>query len=261
MENKVNTKKEAMLLLEIATTACSLMLKNGAEVYRVEDTGERIVLSKSNVKNVDVYATFNVVMVSFNVDGEIFTNLSRVKTRDNNLTAVDRINSFSRNYVAGKISDIDAINLLIEIKNDHGFKNIYKVFGGCLAACFYTALFKGNILDMTVSFIVTFLGLGIMKEVEKKKLGFVFNNFLSGLLLSIFSIIAGLILPMLNLDTVIIGGIMPYIPGLVITNAVRDLMSGDSTSGLTGAINAILIAVALIMGVVIPLAYRIKVLI
>lgn len=46
---------------------------------------------------------------------------------------------------------------------------------------------------------------------------------------------------------------MALLPGIMITNAMRDLMSGDATSGLTGAVIGILISTALAMGVGTPI--------
>ena len=46
----IQTEKEIMMLLEICTSSGAILLRNGAEVYRVEDTVERIIKSRKNVK-------------------------------------------------------------------------------------------------------------------------------------------------------------------------------------------------------------------
>ena len=76
-------------LLEITSRAGAMMLKNGAEIYRVEDTVERIIRSIYEASDIDVFATFNALMYSFNVDGKTYANVKRVKNRGNNLIVVD----------------------------------------------------------------------------------------------------------------------------------------------------------------------------
>ena len=101
---KIKTLEEAVILSEIASSAGALMLANGAEIYRVEDTVERIIRSKEAIKDVDVFSSYNMIMISFSYKGEIHTNMRRVRNRGNNLYYVDRVNTFSRNFSAGLYS-------------------------------------------------------------------------------------------------------------------------------------------------------------
>lgn len=60
--------------------------------------------------------------------------------------------------------------------------------------------------------------------------------------------------PALSPDIVVVGGVMPLVPGVAITNAIRDVIAGDLLSGLSRGLEAALTAVAVSMGVVIILA-------
>ena len=60
-------------------------------------------------------------------------------------------------------------------------------------------------------------------------------------------------LPDITVDKIVIGSMMAFLPGITLTNAMRDLMSGDVTSGLTGATTAILVSTALALGVAMPI--------
>ena len=84
-----------------------------------------------------------------------------------------------------------------------------------------TAGIDGLILDIGTSFCV-----GLMAVIVK-------------------SILGGAI----NLDTVVIGSIMPLVPGVAITNAVRDTLQGDYISGCARILEAFLKAIALGVGV------------
>ena len=89
---------DAVILSELAAEAGAIMLANGAEIYRVEDTVERILRSQKAIKDVDVFSSFNVIIISFSYKGEIHSNMRRVKTRSNNLHYVDKVNTFSRDF-------------------------------------------------------------------------------------------------------------------------------------------------------------------
>lgn len=112
----VTSLDKAVILSEIASNAGAIMLANGAEVYRVEDTIERIIRSKKNIKDVDVYSTTNVIVISFSFNDEIHTNIRRVKSRTNNLYFINKVNSFSRDFVNGQYTLNDAWNELQKIK-------------------------------------------------------------------------------------------------------------------------------------------------
>ena len=58
----------------------------------------------------------------------------------------------------------------------------------------------------------------------------------------------------LSRDLIIVGGLMPLVPGVAITNALRDLLAGDLMSGAARILEAALTAVAVAMGVILVLA-------
>lgn len=58
-----------------------------------------------------------------------------------------------------------------------------------------------------------------------------------------------------DLDKIIIGSVMPLVPGLLITNAVRDLMAGHFVSGVSKGAEAFLTAFAIGSGIAFVLAF------
>lgn len=51
-----------------------------------------------------------------------------------------------------------------------------------------------------------------------------------------------------NLDKIIIGSLMLLVPGLALTNAVRDIIAGDFIAGIARGVEALLIATSLAIG-------------
>ena len=70
-------------------------------------------------------------------------------------------------------------------------------------------------------------------------------SFLTGILVSL----AGRILPGLHVDQVMIGDIMLLIPGIMMTNAIRDFLLGDTISGALRLTQALLLAGVLALGI------------
>ena len=56
-----------------------------------------------------------------------------------------------------------------------------------------------------------------------------------------------------NVDKIMIGGIMLLIPGIAMTNSLRDMLIGDLASGLLRLVNSLLLATAIACGFALPL--------
>lgn len=232
------------------------MLKNGAEIYRVEDTVERIIRSIYDASDIDVFATFNALMYSFNVDGKTYANVKRVKNRGNNLIVVDRVNSFSRKFCNHELNLDQALMELDNIKKTTKADLKLKIIGATLASTAFPLLVNSkapNFLDLPVTFVVSLLTYLLFIKIEKKMYGYFIENFLAGIMVSLFAHIIGKFVFGFNMANVIVSSMMPYVPGFLLTNSIRDLMSGDATSGLTGLAMSFFVSLALAIGVAFPM--------
>lgn len=250
---EITNDQEAMLLLDIASNAGELLLENGAEVYRAEETVERIVSYVGNVKDVDVYSTFNGIMISYQVGSNIKSSVRKVKTRKYNLSKIDKINSFSRDFCSGKYDFYQALEKLDEINKEQSIPKAYEIMGVAIATAAFTAVINKNALEILVAFFVGLMAVIITNKMEEKDLGFFIDNFFTGNLISIFTLVFKYFLPTIIIDNIIIGAMMPFLAGALLTTGVRDLMSGNVTSGLTAALTAILTTIALALGVALPM--------
>lgn len=249
----ITSQDSAVILSEIASNAGAIMLANGAEIYRVEDTVERIIRSKENIKDVDVYSAANVIIISFSYKDEIHTNIRRVKARTHNLYFINKVNSFSRNFVRGDYTLQEAWKELQHIKNDPGQPMWMQVAGSAISAGAFLLLLGGHFPDVLIAFFVGLVSYIISNIFQEAKFGFFLVNFIAGLVVSIITLSFKQFIPTIEVDKIVIASMMAFLPGITLTNAMRDLMSGDVTSGLTGATTAILISTALALGVAMPI--------
>ena len=108
------------------------------------------------------------------------------------------------------------------------------------------------------SFLVSFLVLSSINKLSEYKLTFFINNFVGAILATGFSYIVIQIGLGQSFDKIIIGSIMGLVPGVAITNAIRDTMSGDYLSGLSRGMEAVFSAIAIALGVGIVLNFYLK---
>lgn len=106
---------------------------------------------------------------------------------------------------------------------------------------------------MAISIVVGMLSYYASYVMEQNGLGYFVVNYLYGVIVSILTMIFAHFYPDIKSGVIIVSSMMALLPGITITNAMRDLMSGDATSGLTGAVIGILISTALAMGVGTPI--------
>lgn len=251
-------KEDAHMILSIATLAGTIILENGGEVYRAEDTVTRICESRENIEDVDVFATPNVLFVSFNFMGDVITNLRRSKNPTINLNKIEMINTFSRNFVNNNMDLQEAKKELFRIKNKKNQSKLERIIPGTIASSAFCILLGGGIREFIATGIASFLMLMVLEKLKSYKLTFFINTFAGAFLASLFAYITILLNISNDFDTVTIASIMTLVPGFSITNAMRDTLSGDFVSGLTRLTEAVVIALAIAIGVGLVLNFYIK---
>ena len=253
-ENRNDAKK----LLLLAAITGKTMLKNGAETYRVEDTIERICKSRLDIKYADAFVTPTGIFLSLEYKGEMFTYLIRIKSIRIDLNKIDMVNEFSREFVNSNMSIHKGIEKLKKINKAEPYNKVTKNLFGAMACSFFALLFGGNFLDFISTYLVSLAVLFTVSKISEFKMTFFINNLIGAFIASILSIIAVSIGIGNNMDTIIIGSIMSLVPGVSITNALRDTISGDFISGLSRGMEAIFsaLAIAFGVGIVLNIYYR-----
>lgn len=235
-------------IVQVAQEAGKIILENGGEVYRVEETITRIC-NAYGLKIVESFATPSVIMISVTDDhGESFTLIKRIKVRNVNLEKVNKVNELSRNIKTKSLSldyvkkQLKNINLVARYKTKTTILS-----SGLISGCF-TVIFGGDGNDFIVSFLIGALVRLLSLILGNIKLNDFFINIMGGGLASILALSALKIGLAKNLDEVIIGSIMLLVPGLTITNALRDTIAGDLVSGISRTIEAFFAAIAIATG-------------
>lgn len=234
-------------LLKVSTLAGKIMLESGAETYRVEETISRICLA-FGAHTVDSFVIPTGIMVTITHYDEVATLVKRITSRGVDLHKVDLINALSRKIQIEAMDMNDFNNELLSISKENRYSRLVTLLWSSITAGCFTIMFGGNLNDF---FSACLIG-GAIKIVviicEKLNINEFFINSLSGGLCALLAIIFVKLNLANNLDKTIIGSIMLLVPGLTITNAIRDTIAGDFLSGITKASEAFLVAVSIAVG-------------
>lgn len=243
------TGAEAEQLLGFATRIGMLLMENGAEVYRAEDTMQRICHAVPGVTEIDVLATPGWLFVSFKAGGESFTKMRRVKTQSIDLYRLREINDISRRVTAKTISYRTADRLLEAMATRTRRHKVTAFLGGVVAAMCITLLGRTSLWDALWAGLGTACMLGADLLMDRFHLSFFVRTFVGSAVGAFAALLFFRLGWVGNVDRVIIGCIMLQFPGLTVANSMRDALSGDFLSGLSEMMQALATAFAVAMGV------------
>lgn len=238
---------ERYTVTEVCLLAGKLMLQSGAETYRVEDTMIRIAQSYG-MDGAQAHATPTAIMFATDVTEP--TNFVRIVSRETDLHKVTQVNGVSRAISSGHLDVTDAAKALITIDEQKDtYPNEIQLLAAAFASGCFTIMFDGAWVDFLPAFFVGALGYGLMSYFHDMiKIRF-FAEFLAASFVGLFAYLIIFLNLGQEIDKIIIGAIMPLVPGLLITNAVRDLMAGHLVSGITKGAEAFLTAAAIGAGI------------
>ncbi len=241
---------EDHLIASTAVLAGEIMLISGAEIARIEGT-IHYILGCCHGRNAQTMVFSTGIFVSLDSpDGEALTLVRRVEARSTNLNRIYRVNEVSRRLCGGLMSPEEAYQELEEIKDSCQYKRELKALSYAFIAVFFGVVLGGSPADCLGAAVIG----GILGMVVYAISGLGFNDFcVNGL--GAFTIgIAALamnrwILTGASNDVVIISAIMPLLPGVIFTTAVRDTLNGDYSSGAARMLEAVVTALAVAAGV------------
>lgn len=241
---------------DLAFSMGRVLLENGAEISRVQETMERVA-GAMGVEEFDVYVLTNAIFATGTEGGQVHhTKIKFVPSSSIHFGRISAINQLSREIGSGKLSLEDSYLRLKEIEL-MPYTRVWKQVLACGvgSACF-CYLFGGSVTDSLNALLCGFAIQGFLYLAEKNKL----SKFITNLLASALAALSALVILRLGLgqrlDLIIIGSIIRLVPGIALTTSIRDFLNSDYLSGTIRFIDALIVGgcIALGVGVVIRLA-------
>lgn len=244
-------KTELKRIIDVTSKACSLLLQSGADITRVEDTASHMLRSLGVIKY-DIFTITNGVFLSAadeNDANTCYTRICEIPKNSSDLGRVDLINTLSRDIEAGKCNLDGAEKRLCEIEKSKTYKPIFIILASSVASGAFSYLFGGGMVDALLAALIGFSYYYLFILLNKTKLSKLLTNAICGCILALMTVGFVKLIPGINMDKVIIGAIMPLIPGVSFVNSVRDIAAGDYISGSIRMIDAITVAAGIAVGV------------
>ncbi len=235
--------------LELAVLAGRILLSNGAEIFRVQETMERIAASY-HMDTFHVYAISNGIFACGMENGVAHTaEIRHVPLAPVHLGRVTAVNQLSREISQGKHSVPEAFARLREIETLPFTADWVQVLASGVGSGCFCYLFGGSPFDCMVAFFSGLMVYLFILLAGKRHLSKIMTNILASAVaafcgLSLFELGMGH-----SMSHIIIGSIIPLVPGVPLTNSIRDFFNGDYISGTIRLIDTLLIASCIAIGV------------
>ncbi len=245
-------------LLAVVTSIGSMLIEYGAEIYRVEETIYRIAESygySSGGKSVEVFAIpASLIITVDGGNGFPLTRTKRILSRGTNLDRVDKINNLSRFICAEKPEKNEILNNIEKIKQRHIYSYPVQVISYAVVGATFALFFGGNYRDALVAGVIAVFIRFVETLVAKIRPSIFFQCVLCSLMTASIAVIVSRLGFTDGFDKVIIGASMTMVPGVILTNCMRDFIAGDFLAGLYTLTEALIVAVGMAVGAAIGIA-------
>lgn len=235
-------------LLDMATDLGYELAMAGAETFRVEESISR-VLAAYGVQ-ADVFAIPNYLVVSIiTEDGTPITRMRRIGAHGNDLDAVEKYSGLSRAFCNRKPAPAEGMKWFDLVRQGiSSYSSPMRYLSYFAAAAGYALFFGGSFVDGICSGICGML-VGFVNEfLDGRKANQFFRTIASAFLMAMLAYAMGTLGITSNPDSVTIGALMILVPGLLFTNAMRDIIYGDTNSGINRIVQVFLVAAAIVLG-------------
>lgn len=235
---------------DIAMEAGHILLQNGAEISRVEETMERICKYYGENTS-DFFVLSNGIFTTGRYDTKnIYAKVKHIPVKGARLDKVVAVNQLSREIEEGKYEKIEMVaERLQEISAMPANRNWQRIMASGIGSGFFCVLAGGSIPDCIAAFVAGIVLYLYVVFISERYLSKILGNILGGALIVAVCVLCFKLRIGTHLENIISGAIMPLVPGVAFTNGIRDIADGDYISGAVRLLDAILVFMCIAIGV------------
>lgn len=232
-------------IMDMTMAAGKLLLENGAEVFRVEQT-MTIMARSYHLREFDVYVLTNGIFASAGT-AEI-SEVRNVPNRSVHLGRVAAVNALSREIAAGTVPLAEAEARLADIQRMPVASDRAQVLASAFGSACFAILFGGGAVDSLVA-LAAGAALGAFLIVCNRRSVYGMMQRMAGAaLLTVICLLVSAAAAGAQPSCSIIGTLMVLTPGVAFTMGIRDFVKGDYLSGTIRMIDALLVAASIACG-------------
>ncbi len=225
------------------------LLRNGAEIFRVQETMERVAHAYG-IEEYNVYVLSNAIFANAVENGErMETKLKFIPGSTIHFGRIAGINQLSREIAHGGVSVEEAcarLRRIVDIPYTHAAA--LTAACGIGSACF-SYLFGGTVFDALAALLCGIVLQLFLNEIDRHTVSKFITNLASSALVAFCAVLLFSIGLGDSLDKIIIGSIIRLVPGVALTTSIRDFLNGDYLSGTIRMIDAFLVGGCIAIGV------------
>lgn len=248
MKTKLEEKE---LVLKTCLKAGKIMTESGSEVYRVEDTMNRIAANAGFPHSVSYVTATGLFM---GIGNEPITQLENVMSRSIDLEKVALVNQLSRRFQQEELSLEEFYQELKKLEQAKiSYHLIWQLVAAGVVSSTLVYMFGGGVENMLPGFLIAFIAYYCHRLAHRFFDIQFLPDFLAALTVGTLAIFSTKLGFGSNSDSIIIGAVMPLVPGVAITNAFRDILQGHLLAGTARGMEALFTAGAIGIGIAIAL--------
>lgn len=235
-------------LLDLATELGYELAMCGAETFRVEESINRVLMCYG--VEAEAFAIPNYLIVSIQTDdGTPITRMRRIGHHGNDLDSVELFSGLSRAICNRRPEPEEALAWLQETRRRRRNYSVPAQFvGDFLGGAGFALFFGGSWIDGLCAGLCGMLVGFVNKVMDGMKANRFFCTIASSFLMAMLAYLLQTVGIAQNADAVSIGALMILVPGLLFTNAMRDIIYGDTNSGINRIVQVLLVAMAIALG-------------
>ena len=241
-------------LLKLGVEMGRRLMDSGAEIYRVEESVQRLLQAYG--QKAQVFAIPSCLIVGIETpDGQSLTKMQRIGAHGTDIEALELCNDLCRRLCREPVPVETALEQLCALDERHRQLPDWVVLLGYLAAAGFFALFFGGGLGDAVSAGIAGVAAGLCVMNGRSHFGsnIFFRTFISAAVGSFVDMVLVRMGLGRDLWAATIGTLMVLVPGMALTNAMREIMAGDILSGMSRTAEVLLVAAAIALGAALPL--------
>ena len=230
------------------------LMESGAEIYRVEESIRRLLLAYGAVQG-EVFAIPNCIIVSLtSPQGQPLTQIRRMPNHGTDIYLLEKYNDLCRRLCREAPPFDEALAQMEAIAWSHQVYSLPVQLGAHFVGCgMFSLFYGGTLLDGLCGGVCGMVICLCLRFMSRLGANLFFKTIAGGALSALAAIVLVALGAGQNLDRIIIGALMVLVPGIAMTNAMRDIMAGDMVAGISKAAEALLIGAAIALGTALPL--------
>ena len=234
--------------LDLVLDIAEQMVISGAEVARTEYSIRRICKSLGAVRAEALSITTSLIVTVYYGEYSSVTQTRRVDKFAYNMDRLEKMNALSREICEKKLSVEEGRKRFKELMSEKYYSFYHQILFFMLIAFTFTLFFGGSIKDALTSSAIAVLFKYIDEFAKKIEINKFIPIVTSSLLGGFLAILAVRFEIADSVSMVSIGDVMLLIPGIMLTNSLRDMFGGDTITGGIRFIEAAMIAIMIALG-------------